>query len=36
VLLVAGKKFIVFLVVGLIALVRKLFGGKKDRENTVR
>ncbi len=36
VLLVAGKKFIVFLVIGLIALVRKLFGGKKDRENTVR
>jgi uncharacterized membrane-anchored protein len=36
VLLIAGKKFIVFLVVGLIALVRKLFSDKKDRENTVR
>ena len=36
VLLIAGKKFIVFLVIGLIALVRKLFNGKKERENTVR
>lgn len=38
VLLIAGKKFIVFVFVGLFAFVRKLFGGKdKDaRENTVR
>lgn len=38
VLLVAGKKLVVFLFVGLVAAFRKLFGGKKDgeRENTVR
>jgi uncharacterized membrane-anchored protein len=37
VLLLAAKKFIVFLVVGLVAGIRKLFGGKaKDTDGTVR
>lgn len=36
VLLLAGKKLIVFLVLGLFAFVGKLFRGKKDRENTVQ
>lgn len=36
VLLLAGKKLIVFLVLGLFAFVGKLFRGKKDRGNTVQ
>ncbi len=36
VLLLAGKKLIIFLVLGLFAFVGKLFRGKKDRENTVQ
>lgn len=36
VLLLAGKKLIVFLVLGLFAFVGKLFRGKKDRQNTVQ
>jgi uncharacterized membrane-anchored protein len=37
VMLLAGKKLVVFLFVGLIAGVRKLFGGSKDkRDGTVR
>ena len=37
-LLIAGKKLIVFLFIGLVAGVRKLFGGKQDdkRDGTVR
>jgi uncharacterized membrane-anchored protein len=36
-LLIAGKKLIIFLFIGLAAFVRKLFGGGKDNDNrTVR
>ncbi len=38
VLLLGAKKFIVFIVVGIVAFVRKLFGGKggNDRQGTVQ
>lgn len=35
-LLIAGKKLIIFLFIGLIALVGKLYRGKGDRGNTVQ
>ncbi|TXH68820.1 MAG: DUF2167 domain-containing protein [Lysobacteraceae bacterium] len=36
VLLLAGKKFIVFIVLGLVAFIGKLFGGKQKKQGTVQ